>query len=438
MNTANTAPAPTTATTHTAHLEQVLQQAREAQETVANAPHRQRNDALRAIAQAILESRHDILEANEKDMQLAEQSQLAAPLLDRLRLTDKRISSMADGIIEIADQPDLVGKTTPFQQQASGIGVATMRVPIGIIAIIYESRPNVTADAAALCLKAGNVCILHGGKEATHSNQIITDTIKAGLKQSGLPVAAVQQLMDRSGNASRSRHETVADLLGAEGRVDLAIPRGGNQLARVVTECARVPVLKHLDGICHMYVHKQANLDMATELCVNAKCHRCSVCCATETILIDHDIAPDMMMRLGKAFAEEGVEIRGCAEARLLQPQIQPASEEDWRAEYLAPIVSIRIVKDLQQAIDHISHYGSQHTDSIVTQDQTAADTFIRRVDSSSVMHNAPTVFADGKEYGLGAEIGISTDKLHARGPIGVAGLTCEKFVIAGNGKTRH
>ena len=397
----------------------------------------QRNEALLAAAAAIERDTDAIGKANAMDMRQGEQDGLSAPLLDRLQLNDERIGRMVEGLREIAAQPDPLGALSNQRRGPSNIEVAQMAVPIGVIAIVYESRPNVTADAAALCLKSGNVCILHGGREARHSNSAIMACMVQGLKDAGLPPTAVMPLLADSEAPRTERHRAVEILLGSEGAVDLAIPRGGKSLATAVANCARVPVLKHLEGICHLYLHADADLDMAERLSYNSKCYRYSVCCATETVLIDAALGERLLPQLAAGFAERGVELRGCADSRRLVPDMVAASEDDWHAEYLAPVLAVRLVSGLDAAMRHIAQYGSAHTDAIVTDNAQAAQRFLREVDSSSVLHNAPTVFADGKEYGLGAEIGISTDRLHARGPIGAEALTSRKFVVTGQGQER-
>ena len=418
-------------------LQQRVERARAASRILGLADADRRDDALRQAAKAIEADRDAILAANRQDMERSRKEGLAASMLDRLELTDDRLSQMTGGLEEIADQSDPIGQVFDRRHQPSGIEVAHMRVPIGLIAIIYESRPNVTADAAGLCLKAGNGCILHGGKEAQDSNVAIHTAMTAGLEAAGLPGEAVQMLMPEHGLATEFRHRAVQWLLGAETWVDLAIPRGGKNLASTVSEYARVPVLKHLEGICHMYLHAQADLQMAEQLSYNAKCYRYSICCSAETLLLDRAIAPQLLPRLASGFAERGVEVRGCEASRKLVSGLVAATEQDWHTEYLAPVISVRVVENPDEAIAHIERYGSAHTDSIVTEDAQVAARFLREVDSSSVMHNLPTVFADGKEYGLGAEIGISTGKLHARGPIGAADLTSCKFVVTGAGEQR-
>lgn len=427
--------------THTnqldASLHLQLKQARDAAHTLAISSHEQRQQALTAAAAAMRTNQKAILAANERDIREAEAMQLAAPLLDRLQITPERLARMAEGLEEIAAQPDLLGTISNRRRAPTGIEIAHMRVPIGIIAVIYESRPNVTADAAALCLKTGNACILHGGREAHHSNAAITDAMQQGLQQAGLPAASVQPLMDNIEASREQRHRAVEKMLGCEGRVDLVIPRGGKQLGKAISEFSKVPVLKHLEGICHTYLHADADLEMAEKLSYNAKCFRYSICCSTETLLVDNSIAATLLPRLVQGFSARGVELRGCERSVKLISDMKAATEEDWITEYLGPILSVRLVDGPEQAMQHIARYGTAHTEAIVTENQEVAQRFLREVDSSSVMHNAPTVFADGKEYGLGAEIGISTDKLHARGPIGCEGLTSLKFVVTGQGQER-
>jgi glutamate-5-semialdehyde dehydrogenase len=353
-----------------------------------------------------------------------------AALLDRLELTDARIDAMAEGLRQIVALPDPVGAISDLDYRPSGIQVGRMRVPLGVIGIIYESRPNVTADAAALCLKAGNACILRGGSEALHSNQAIAACIRRGLEQAGLPESAVQVV-------ATTDRAAVGELLKLEGLVDVIVPRGGKGLIERVTRESRIPVIKHLDGVCHTYIDDQADIDKAVKVAFNAKTQRYGTCNTMETLLVAGGIAERVLPLLGKMYQDAGVELRGCDRTRNILAAVSPAQESDWGEEYLAPILAIRIVDDLDAAMDHIETHGSRHTDVIVTENLARARRFLREVDSSSVMVNASSRFADGFEYGLGAEIGISTDKLHARGPVGLEGLTTLKFIVLGDGHIR-
>jgi glutamate-5-semialdehyde dehydrogenase len=368
--------------------------------------------------------------ANRKDLDIGKAGGLDSAMLDRLELTPKRIAAMADGLREIAQLSDPVGEISDLKYRPSGIQVGRMRVPLGVIGIIYESRPNVTADAAGLCLKSGNACILRGGSEAIHSNKAIAECIRAGLRQAGLPDDAVQviETTDRA---------AVGELITMKEYVDIIVPRGGKSLIERIVQEGTIPMIKHLDGVCHVYIDDKADQDKAVRIAFNAKCQRYGVCNAMETLLVNRAIAPQILPTLGKMYQEQGVELRGCDETRKILPFATSATEEDWYAEYLAPVLAIRVVGDVGEAIAHIAKYGSQHTDAIVTEDISRARRFLREVDSSSVMVNASTRFADGFEYGLGAEIGISTDKLHARGPVGLEGLTTLKFIVLGDGHVR-
>ncbi len=413
-----------------AYMQGVGAAARAAARAVAASPTAQRNEALLAMADRIVADAGRLEAANARDLEAGRANGLDAALLDRLALTDARIEGMAEGLRQIATLPDPVGQISDMNFRPSGIQVGRMRVPLGVIGIIYESRPNVTADAAGLCLKSGNACILRGGSEAIHSNRAIADCIRAGLAAAGLPEAAVQviETTDRA---------AVGELLTMEGFVDVIVPRGGKGLIERVSRESRVPVIKHLDGICHVYIDAAADADKALDIAFNAKTHRYGVCNAMETLLVDAAVAAELLPRLKARYDEKGVELRGCERSRRILPDIAAASDEDWDTEYLAPILSIRVVDGLEQAIDHINTHGSHHTDSIVTEDYGRARRFLRDVDSSSVMVNASTRFADGFEYGLGAEIGISTDKLHARGPVGLEGLTTLKYIVLGDGHVR-
>ena len=414
-----------------AYMQSVGEAARVASQAVAASTTAARNNALLAMADAIEQQRETLKRENVKDLEAGRARGLADAMLDRLELTDARIDGMAEGLRQIAALPDPVGEMTDFSYRPSGIQVGKMRVPLGVIGIIYESRPNVTADAAGLCLKSGNACILRGGSEAIHSNQAIAACIHSGLEAAGLPVDAVQVVK----TADRA---AVGELLQMEDFVDVIIPRGGKGLIERISRESRIPVIKHLDGICHVYIDDKADFDKAVKIAVNAKTQRYGVCNAMETLLVAEGIAEKVLPELRKYYDEKNVELRGCERTRKILPGINAATDEDWDTEYLAPILSIRVVDDLTAAIQHITEHSSQHTDTIVTEDYTRARRFLREVDSSSVMVNASTRFSDGFEYGLGAEIGISTDKLHARGPVGLEGLTSVKYVVFGDGHIRE
>ena len=389
-----------------------------------------KNSALLAMASAIEQARDRLIEENKKDMDAGRRDGLDAALLDRLLLNAERIADMAGGLRQIAALPDPIGAITDLNYQPSGIQVGRMRVPLGVIGIIYESRPDVTADAAGLCLKSGNASILRGGSEAIHSNQAIAACSQSGLKTAGLPEDAVQviETTDRA---------AVGELITLREYVDVIVPRGGKGLIERLMREATVPMIKHLHGVCHVYIDDTADLDKAVKVADNAKTQRYGTCNTMETLLVARAVAGKVLPLLGKLYAEKGVELRGCAATQKILPGIKAATEEDWHTEYLAPILSIRVVEGVDAAIEHIATYGSQHTDSIVTENLDHARRFLREVDSSSVMVNASTRFADGFEYGLGAEIGISTDKLHARGPVGLEGLTSVKFIVLGDGHVR-
>ena len=389
-----------------------------------------KNSALLAMASAIEQARDRLIEENKKDMDAGRRDGLDAALLDRLLLNAERIADMAGGLRQIAALPDPIGAITDLNYQPSGIQVGRMRVPLGVIGIIYESRPDVTADAAGLCLKSGNASILRGGSEAIHSNQAIAACIQAGLKSAGLPEDAVQviETIDRA---------AVGELITLREYVDVIVPRGGKGLIERLMREATVPMIKHLHGVCHVYIDDTADLNKAVKVADNAKTQRYGTCNTMETLLVARAMAEKILPVLVKLYADKGVELRGCAATQKILPGIKAATEEDWHTEYLAPILSIRVVEGVDAAIEHIATYGSQHTDSIVTENLVHARRFLREVDSSSVMVNASTRFADGFEYGLGAEIGISTDKLHARGPVGLEGLTSVKFVVFGDGHIR-
>lgn len=411
-------------------MRQLGQAARAAARLVAKSDADVRNRALLAIAGAIRRDEVMLLGANAEDVEQAKKKGLQPAMIDRLALTSKTIESMAAGLEQIATLSDPIGAMTDLDYRPSGIQVGRMRVPLGVIGIIYEARPNVTADAAGLCLKSGNAAILRGGSEAIQSNQAIAACVKEGLRSAGLPEKAVQvvETTDRA---------AVSALITMNEYVDVIVPRGGKGLIERITNEARVPVIKHLDGVCHVYVDVSADLEKALRVVDNAKTQRYGTCNTVETLLIHADIAAQFLPRISKLLLEKNVELRGDTTACSLVSEIKPTTEEDWYAEYLAPILSVRVVTDIDQAIEHITTYGSQHTDTIMTENYSRARQFLREVDSSSVMVNASTRFADGFEYGLGAEIGISTDKLHARGPVGLEGLTSQKFVVLGDGHIR-
>lgn len=389
-----------------------------------------RNSALLEIANQIEQSADMLKKENQKDLDAGKANGLSDAMIDRLALTDNVIATMAEGIRQIAALSDPIGEITDLKYRPSGIQVGYMRVPLGVIGIIYESRPNVTADAAALCLKSGNATILRGGSEAAHSNQAIAKTIQAGLEKAGLPADAVLvvETTDRA---------AVGELVRMDKYVDVIVPRGGKGLIARITEEARVPVIKHLHGICHVYIDDKGDVEKAVKVAFNAKTQRYGTCNTMETLLVADDIAGKVLPELNKLYQKEGVELRGCDKTRAILKDINAATEEDWDEEYLAPILSIRIVDGIEQAIDHIHDHSSAHTESIITEDIGRARQFLTEVNSSSVMVNASTRFADGFEYGLGAEIGISTDKIHARGPVGLEGLTSRKFIVIGDGHIR-
>ena len=406
------------------------QQARKAGREISKADSGKKNLALIKIAQALAKSKDVLVAENQKDLVAGKENGLDSALLDRLELNPAGIDSMIEGLHQVAALADPVGEITDLSYRPSGIQVGQMRVPLGVIGIIYESRPNVTIDAAALCLKSGNACILRGGSEAIHSNQAIAKCITEGLQAAQLPVEAVQvvETTDRA---------AVGELITMDKYVDVIVPRGGKGLIERITEQATIAVIKHLDGICHVYIDGKADVDKAVNIAFNAKTHRYGVCNAMETLLVAESIAAEVLPLLAKQYLEKGVELRGCLKTCSLIPECSRATEEDWDTEYLAAILSIKIVDNIDDAIEHINQHSSAHTETIVTEDYTLARRFLREVDSSSVMVNASTRFADGFEYGLGAEIGISTDKLHARGPVGLKGLTSLKYVVLGDGQVR-
>jgi glutamate-5-semialdehyde dehydrogenase len=406
------------------------QRARAAARLMARAHTDAKNRALELTAKIIGERNRELLEANARDMDAARGNHMEPAMLDRLELTAARIQTMADGLLQIAALPDPVGEVTGMNYRPSGIQVGKMRVPLGVIGIIYESRPNVTADAAGLCMKSGNATILRGGSEAIHSNQAIAGCIRQGLKQAGLPEDAVQVI-------ETTDREAVTNMLHMPEYIDVMIPRGGKGLVKLISDEAAMPVIKHLDGICHVYVDDQADIDKAVAIAYNAKTQRYGVCNAMECLLVAEAVAGPVLKLLGPLYQQAGVEIRGCELSKKILPGIKLATDEDYATEYLAPILSLKIVQGLDQAMDHIEKYGSKHTDTIVTTNFNRARRFLTEVDSSSVLVNASTRFSDGYEYGLGAEIGISTDKFHARGPVGLEGLTSQKFIVIGDGHIR-
>jgi glutamate-5-semialdehyde dehydrogenase len=406
------------------------QQARAASRVLARANTGAKNTALLAMADAIEARRDELIKENQKDLDSGKTNGLDDALLDRLALNEERISGMAEGLRQIVSLPDPVGEITDMSYMPSGIQVGKMRVPLGVIGIIYESRPNVTADAAALCLKSGNAAILRGGSEAAHSNQAIATCIQQGLRDAGLPEEVVQviETTDRA---------AVGELITMPEYVDVIVPRGGKGLIERITAEARVPVIKHLHGVCHVYIDDAANVDKAVKVAFNAKTQRYGTCNTMETLLVSQAIAADVLPVLGEMYEKEGVELRGCLATQAILSTAKAATDADWDEEYLAPILSIRVVEDINQAIEHIHQHSSGHTESIITENISQARRFITEVDSSSVMINASTRFADGFEYGLGAEIGISTDKIHARGPVGLEGLTSQKYIVIGDGHIR-
>ena len=404
--------------------------ARGASRLVAASPTAVRNRALLATREVLDGARTRLAQANAQDLERGRAGGLAAPLMDRLELSPARIDAMLEGLAQVAALPDPVGSISHLNTMPSGIQVGRMRVPLGVIGIIYESRPNVTVEAASLCLKSGNAAILRGGSEALASNCAIAECLAEGLRSAGLPESAVQVV-------TTADRDAVGQLISMPEYVDVIVPRGGKGLIERISAQARVPGIKHLDGVCHVYIDDAADGDMAQAIAVNAKTQRYGTCNTMETLLVAASRAADVLPRLAAAYGTAGVELRGCARTLEILPEAIPATEQDWREEYLGPVLAIRVVSGLDEAIAHINTYGSQHTDSIVTRDHGRAMRFLREVDSSSVMVNASTRFADGFEYGLGAEIGISTDKLHARGPVGLEGLTSQKYVVLGEGQVR-
>jgi glutamate-5-semialdehyde dehydrogenase len=413
------------------HMQMTGAQARAASRVLAKASTQAKDAALQAIAHALRRDRARLLAANAEDVAAAKSQSLDAAFVDRLTLGEHGVEAMALGIEQVVQLPDPVGRISDLRFRPSGIQVGRMRVALGVIGIIYESRPNVTADAAALCLKSGNAAILRGGSEALRSNLAIAACVYEGLRSAGLPEAAVQVIAtpDRA---------AVSELVSMLEYIDVIVPRGGKSLIERVAKESRIPLIKHLDGVCHVYIDDKADPEQAIAIADNAKTQRYGTCNTMETLLVHAGIAARVLPALGKRYREHGVELRGDEAARKLVPEMKTATEEDWYAEYLAPILAVRVVDNFDAALDHIAKYGSQHTDAIVTEDYTKAQRFLREVDSSSVMVNASTRFADGYEYGLGAEIGISTDKLHARGPVGLEGLTSLKWIVLGSGQIRQ
>ncbi|HUS91509.1 MAG TPA: glutamate-5-semialdehyde dehydrogenase [Phycisphaerae bacterium] len=414
-----------------AYVRRIAGAARAAAARLATTTGAQRDAALRACADALADRRADLKAANAKDLARGDEFGLSGAMVQRLTLDDKRIDSMAAALREMALQVDPVGKAVAAYNRPNGLRIEKRRVPIGVVAIVFESRPNVTSDAAGLCLKSGNASILRGGKEAVHSNLAIAEALHAGLAAADLPLAAVTVIDDPD-------RAIVPALCTAAGLIDLIVPRGGKGLIAAVTEAATLPVIKHYDGICHVYVHAAADLDMAKRIALNAKCQYPAVCNAMETLLIDAAVAGAFLPRIAGSLRAAGVELRGCERCRALVADMKPATEDDWREEYLDLVLAVRIVDGLGEAIAHINEYGSGHTDAIVTGEIAAAERFVTEVDSASVMVNASTRFSDGGEYGLGAEIGISTDKLHARGPMGAEDLTTYKWIVTGQGHVRE
>ena len=414
-----------------AYMQGLGLQARKAAREISRADSGKKNQALLKIAEVLEINQALLISENQKDLEAGQQNGLDAASLDRLAITPKGVQAMIEGLKQVAALPDPVGEISDLNYRPSGIQVGQMRVPLGVIGIIYESRPNVTVDAAALCLKSGNACILRGGSEAIHSNQAIAACITQGLEAADLPVEAVQIV------ATPDR-DAVGELITMKEYVDVIVPRGGKSLIARISKDATIPVIKHLDGICHVYIDDKADIAKAIKIAINAKTHRYGVCNAMETLLVADGIAAKVLPLLADIYLEKGVELLGCLKTCSLIPHCSRATEEDWHTEYLAPILSIKVVHGIDEALAHIDNYSSRHTEAIVTEDYTRARRFLREVDSSSVMVNASTRFADGFEYGLGAEIGISTDKLHARGPVGLKGLTSLKFIVLGDGHIRQ
>ena len=416
------------------YMQQLGAQAKAASKVLATAPTMAKNNALLSMANALNNARSALKTANQKDLSAAEKNGLAESMLDRLRVTDEGIDAMVIGLRQVAALADPVGEISDMSFRPSGIQLGKMRVPLGVVGIIYESRPNVTVDAASLCIKSGNAAILRGGSEASHSNQAIAQCVQQGLLAAGLPIASVQvvETTDRA---------AVGELITLTEFVDVIVPRGGKSLIQRVSAEARIPVIKHLDGNCHVYIDDQADATKAINIAINAKTRRYGVCNAMESLLVAESRAEELLPQLFQALQEADIELRLCpqamAQVNSYQGKVVAATEDDWSTEYLAPVLSVKVVSNMEVAIEHINTYGSHHTDAIVSENYTKAREFMARVDSSSVMINASTAFADGFEYGLGAEIGISTDKIHARGPVGLEGLTSQKYVVFGDGHTR-
>jgi len=415
---------------NTLELDQILEDAQSTKEQLRGSSKEQKDMALEKAAESINSSRSTLRSANDIDMEHASTLNLQESFIDRLKLDDKRIDSMISGLKKVIDLNDPVGETTKKSKSPSGFLVSKMRVPLGVIGIIYESRPNVTADASALCLKSGNACILRGGSEASKTNIEIEKCMIDGLVSADLPKKAIQLLKNQD-------RTLVSQLIKSEDKVDLIIPRGGKSLIKIIASDSKVPVLKHFEGLCHVYVDDDADLKKAIDISLNAKVYRYGICGAMETLLVSKKVAGEFLPKIAKDFLKHGVELRGCKETRKII-KVNDAKEDDWKTEYLEPILSIKIVEGISEAINHINNYGSGHTDCIVTEDKIAKNNFFSNIDSSSVMHNLPTCYADGFEYGLGAEVGISTDKLHARGPVGLEGLTSQKFIVEGSGQLRE
>lgn len=417
------------AKTSISELDLICNQSQQAKIELRRSKKSKKDDALKYAAEFLILNKAKLIDANSIDMELAHQKDLQDSFIDRLELNEKRIESMISGLEKVINLDDPVGQITEPHTSPSGFEVSKMRVPLGVIGIIYESRPNVTADASALCLKSGNACILRGGSEAANSNAVIEDCMQKGLEKASLPKHSIQLIKNQD-------RKVVQEMIKREKDIDLLIPRGGKSLIKVVSDEAKIPVLKHYEGLCHVFIDKDADIKKAVDISVNAKTYRYGICGTMETLLISEDVAANVLPKIKSKLDDLGVEIRGCKNTQEFI-EVKSASDEDWITEYLAPILSVKIVADLESAISFINKFGSGHTDSIITENTGAVETFFSEVDSSSVMHNLPTCYADGFEYGLGAEVGISTDKLHARGPVGLEGLTSQKFVIKGQGQLR-
>ncbi len=411
-------------------IKKLAREAKEASRVVANLSSKIKNEALLLMAEELIKEKDLILEENKKDVEKALDAGLSKAMIDRLTLNDSRIKEMANSLKEVSALPDPVGEITRMWRRPNNLLVGKMRIPLGVIGIIYESRPNVTVDASGLCLKAGNSVILRGGSEAFNSNIALISVLKKSLKKSGIPEEAIMMI-------PTTDRKAIKEMLSLDEFIDLIIPRGGEELIRFVVENSKIPVIKHYKGVCHIFVDKSADLEMALRVCYNAKVQRPGVCNAMETLLVHKDIAPDFLPEMFNRFKEAGVEIRGCELTTSLFPEIKPATEEDWYAEYLDLILAVKIVKDIDEAIDHIARYGSMHTESIITRDYNNAQRFLKEVNSCVVLVNASTRFSDGYQLGLGAEIGISTSKIHSFGPMGVEDLTTTKFIIYGDGQIR-